>query len=59
MCIILGERRVWKGKGHKRRCVNKEDQAMYVPILKTLQNLLRNEAIYAEVWLYQGERKQV
>lgn len=48
-CVLLGEKRVWKGKGNKRRYVVKKDHAMYVPVLKTLQTLMKNEAIYAEV----------
>ena len=48
-CVKLGERRAWKGVGMKRRCVSKDDQAMYVPVLKTLQSILKNEAICVEV----------
>ena len=47
--IPLGERRVWKGRGIKRRCIVKRDCAYYIPVLETLQVLLRNEAIIAEV----------
>lgn len=49
MRVPLGDRQVWKGLGSKRRCVLKNDHAIYVPVLKTLQNMLRNEAILAEV----------
>lgn len=49
--VPLGETYVWKGKGSKRRCVVNKDHAMYVPVLKTLQTLMKNEAIYAEVKL--------
>jgi len=34
---VLGEHRVWKGRGAKRRCISKEDCVMYVPILETLR----------------------
>ncbi len=49
MSITLGERRVWKGRGLKRKCVVKEDTMMYVPFWATLQSLLRNQAILAMV----------
>ena len=47
--VLLGERHVWKGRGIKRRCVVKKDYAYYIPVLETLQVLLKNEAILAEV----------
>jgi len=47
--VLLGERRVWKGRGTKRMCVSKEDHVFYIPVLETLQSLLRNEAILSEV----------
>ena len=47
--IALGERRVWKGRGHKRRCVVKKDSLVYIPLLHTLQSLLSNKGILAEV----------
>ena len=46
---VLGEHCRHKGSGNKRRCVLVEDIMMYVPILETLQVLLQNEAIVAEV----------
>ena len=48
----LGQRRVWKGTGTKRRCVSKEDHMMYVPILETLQSLLRNKIVVSEVCMH-------
>ena len=51
MSVPLGERRVWKGRGLKRRCVVKKDSLVYIPLLSTLQSLLRNNAILAEVKL--------
>ena len=36
---------MWKGCGYKRRCISKEDNLMYVPILDILQCLLKNEAV--------------
>ena len=45
----LGERSIWKGKGVKRKCTSKEDCIMYVPLLDTLQVLLKNEAFLFEV----------
>lgn len=35
----------------KRRCVSKEDCIMYVPLLETLQALLKNEVVLSEVEL--------
>lgn len=47
--IVLGTRRVQKGHGRKRRLVEKEDTLVYVPILKTLQVILNDDGILAEV----------
>jgi len=33
----------------KRKCISKEDCVMYVPLLDTLQVLLKNEAFLSEV----------
>ena len=43
---------MWKGRGAKRRCVSKEDHVIYIPVLKTLQGLLKNEAILSEVYTH-------
>ena len=32
---------MWKGRGAKRRCVLKEDHVVYIPVLETLQGLLK------------------
>ena len=48
--IVLGERWVTKTSG--RRCgelVHKEDKFVYVPILETLEMLLKNESLSTEV----------
>ena len=47
--MTLGETRMWKGVGSKRRCVLKNDHAIYVPLLSTLQKMLDNECILSEV----------
>lgn len=47
--VVLGTTREYKGTGAKRRCVEKEEIMMYVPILKTLDVILQNETILAEV----------
>ena len=47
--VKLGEQRVWKGTGSKRRCVLEEDTFMYIPVLNTLETLLQNDSILAEV----------
>lgn len=47
--MTLGERRVWRGQGRKRKCVSKKDTFMYIPLLSTLQSLLQNRDILAEV----------
>ena len=49
MEIILGSCSVWKGSGTKRRCVVEDDGFMYVPLLQSLQALLRNDAVLTEV----------
>ena len=47
--MSLGKERVWKGSGSKRRCVDRENEVMYIPILETLQSLLLSDSILAEV----------
>ena len=44
--MYLGEERVWRGIGRKRRCMVKKDEAFYVPILRTFANLLNNKTVY-------------
>ena len=52
MRVTLGERRVWKGAGVKRKCVVKKDELVYVPLLKTLQAYLSNSFFVEQVTLY-------
>jgi len=47
--VVLGERRVWQGCGVKRKCVTEQDCVMYIPILETIQCLLKNDAVLSEV----------
>ena len=47
--IVLGEYITWKGEGPTRRSIRKQDEMMYVPILDTLQSLLRSEYLANEV----------
>ena len=47
--VLLGERHVWKESGAKQRCISKEDDMFYIPVLKTLQVLLSNETVLSEV----------
>ena len=51
--MLLGERHVWKGSGIKRRCITKEDNVFYIPVLETLQSLLNNETVLLEVCFLQ------
>lgn len=46
---MLGTDRRAKGLGAKRRLVEEEESFMYVPVLETLQALLSDETILAEV----------
>lgn len=52
--IVLGEYITWKGVGPTRRSVRKQEEMMYVPILDTLQSLLRCEYIADEVRINGG-----
>ena len=47
--VSIGEKQTWKGHGSKRKCVEKDVEYMYIPILKTLQALSKCEDIYTEV----------
>jgi len=45
----MGTRRIYRGRGRKRRLKEVTDTMVYVPLLKTLQILLQDEGIYTEV----------
>lgn len=49
--FCLGEKRVWKGIGRKRKCISIRDTMMYVPLLETIAILLKNGSIRAQVRL--------
>ena len=49
MKIILGVQRKPSGRGSKRRLIKKEECFAYVPLLKTLEILLKDDGIMAEV----------
>lgn len=51
MRVILGERRVWKGAGAKRKCVVKKDELSYIPLERTLQTYLSNPTFVEQVIL--------
>ena len=50
--MLLGERRMWRGTGSKRRCKSVKDNVIYIPILDTLQSILKNEVMLSEVRIY-------
>ena len=47
--IKLGTRRIFQGHGRHRRLTEITETLVYVPLLQTLQSLLKNEEIYTEV----------
>lgn len=47
--IKLGVRRIHRGHGRKRRLIEIADTLVYVPLLESLQTLLKDEGIYTEV----------
>lgn len=47
--IVLGSKLKYKGCGSKRRLVDQDETMVYVSILDTLEKLLCNEAVMAEV----------
>lgn len=47
--VTLGERYVWKGSGAKRQYVSTSDEMMYIPLLDTLQSMLKSDDVIAEV----------
>ena len=49
--ITLGTKRMWKGRGSKRRCVQSEGNMIYIPLLKSLKQLLQTNVVYKEVVL--------
>ena len=48
--IKMGTRRIYRGHGRKRCQKKITDTLVYVPLLKTIQVLLKDEGIYTEVW---------
>lgn len=49
MSIVLGNHLKRRGCGSKRRLVSVEETMVYVPILDSLQHILKNDAVLAEV----------
>ena len=49
MKIELGTRLTYRGHGRKRQLVQKRDDFVYVPLLKTLRAMLKNDDILQEV----------
>ena len=47
--VVLRTERKAKGLGSKRRLVEKEESYVYIPILQTLETLLQNDMVLAEV----------
>jgi len=47
--IKLGTRRIFRGHGRRRRLTEITETLVYVPLLQTLQSLLKDEEIYTEV----------
>ena len=47
--IKLGAQRIFRGHGRKRRLVEVTDTLVYVPLLKTIEMLFKDEGIYTEV----------
>ena len=49
MKIVLGTERRTVGCGYNRKIAEVEDTMVYVPVLSTIQCLLNNDALVAEV----------
>ena len=47
--MVLGKERRPIGCGHKRRVAKVEDTMVYIPIFDTIQHLLNNDVLIAEV----------
>ena len=47
---MFGEHLEWKGSGLHRKCTLKKDEMMYIPLLKTLECLLKSDTIRNEVY---------
>ena len=47
--VKLGTKRKAKGLGQKRRIIEKEESFVYIPLLQSLQALLQNDMVLAEV----------
>ena len=47
--VLLGTEKQWKGSGTKRSYADVREEMMYIPILKTIQNLLDDPGILKQV----------
>lgn len=45
----MGTKRIFRGHGRRHRLVELTDILVYVPLLKTIETLLKDEGIYTEV----------
>ena len=52
MSIVPGSKQKHRGCGNKRRLVDVEEKMVYVSILATLQQILKNDAVLAEVYVH-------
>ena len=50
--VVLKETRIHQLSGRKRKVVVKKEEMMYIPLLETLQGLLNNSSILAQVKLF-------
>ena len=48
-CIVLGQYHVKVRRGSKLKLVMKNDEAYYVPLLESLEELLNNDSFLEEV----------
>lgn len=48
----IGGKKVFRGHGKKHHLVEVTDTLVYVPLLKTIEMLLKDEGIYTEVFQY-------
>ena len=52
MRIVLKETRTLRLSGRSRKVIVKKEEIMYIPLLKTLEQLLNNTTVFEQVLMH-------
>lgn len=51
MPVLLGTEKKWTGSGSKRTYAEVRNEMMYIPILSTIQSLMKDDDFVKQVWV--------